>query len=101
MRLRSMIIFGAGYLCGTRAGRDRYKQIAESVRGLAESDVVRSYVDRAMDVAKRPLATVVPEMSQRGSPRARTWRRTPRRGSPSAQPPAAARGVCRAARVRG
>ena len=61
MRLRSMIIFGAGYLCGTRAGRDRYKQIAESVRGLAESDVVRSYVDRAMDVAKRPLATVVPE----------------------------------------
>ena len=41
MRLRSMAIFGIGYLVGTRAGRDRYQQIAESVREVAESDVVR------------------------------------------------------------
>lgn len=55
MRLRSMAIFGIGYLVGTRAGRDRYQQIAESVREMAESDVVRGYVDRAFDVARRPL----------------------------------------------
>lgn len=55
MRLRSMAIFGIGYLVGTRAGRDRYQQIAESVREMAESDVVRGYVDRAFDMARRPL----------------------------------------------
>ena len=55
MRLRSMAIFGIGYLVGTRAGRDRYQQIAESVREVAESDVVRGYVDRAFDMARRPL----------------------------------------------
>ncbi|HEX5946776.1 MAG TPA: hypothetical protein VFY82_10890 [Acidimicrobiales bacterium] len=50
-----MAIFGIGYLVGTRAGRDRYQQIAESVREVAESDVVRGYVDRAFDMARRPL----------------------------------------------
>jgi hypothetical protein len=60
MRLRTVFIFGAGYLCGTRAGRDRYKEISESVRSVAESEVVKGYVDRAMDLAKRPLVAVVP-----------------------------------------
>ena len=55
MRLRSMAIFGIGYLVGTRAGRDRYQQIAGSVREVAESDVVRGYVDRALGMARRPL----------------------------------------------
>ena len=58
MRLRSLAIFGIGYLVGTRAGRDRYQQIAGSVRDVAESDVVRSYVDRALDMARRPLESV-------------------------------------------
>lgn len=55
MRLRSVLIFGVGYLVGTRAGRDRYEQIARSARDLSESDVVRGYVDRASDLVRRPL----------------------------------------------
>jgi hypothetical protein len=57
MRLRSVAIFGIGYLVGTRAGQDRYQQIAGSVRDMAESDVVRGYVDRAVGLARRPLAS--------------------------------------------
>ena len=56
MRLRSVAIFGIGYLVGTRAGQDRYQQIAASVRDMAESDVVRGYVNRALGLAQRPLA---------------------------------------------
>ena len=32
MRLRSLAVFGAGYVLGTRAGRERYAQIAEAAR---------------------------------------------------------------------
>ncbi len=56
MRLRSVVIFGIGYVVGTRAGRDRFEQIAASVRGVAESDVVRGYADRAFDMARGPFA---------------------------------------------
>ena len=58
MRLRSMAIFGIGYLVGTRAGHDRYEQIAGRVREVSGSDVVRGYVDRAFDMARRPLAAL-------------------------------------------
>jgi hypothetical protein len=58
MRLRSMALFGIGYLVGTRAGHDRYEQIAGRVREVSSSDVVRGYVDRAFDVARRPLAAL-------------------------------------------
>jgi hypothetical protein len=64
MRLKTMVIFGAGYLVGTRAGRDRYKQIAESARGFAESDVVQSYMDRAVELVKRPLVSVIPDSTK-------------------------------------
>ena len=55
MRLRTMAIFGIGYLVGTRSGQDRYQQIVGSVRELAESDVVRGYADRALDLARRTV----------------------------------------------
>lgn len=31
MKLRTMAVFGVGYVLGTRAGRERYEQIAELV----------------------------------------------------------------------
>lgn len=31
MKLRTMAVFGVGYVLGTRAGRERYEQIAEFV----------------------------------------------------------------------
>jgi hypothetical protein len=58
MRLRSMALFGIGYLVGTRAGHDRYEQIAGRVREVSSSDMVRGYVDRAFDMARRPLTAL-------------------------------------------
>jgi hypothetical protein len=46
MRLKTLLIFGAGYLWGTRAGRDRYQEIVGGVRGFMDSDVVRDVVAR-------------------------------------------------------
>ena len=43
MRVRSLVLFGAGYVLGSRAGRERYAQIAElagrAVERLRDSDV--------------------------------------------------------------
>jgi hypothetical protein len=36
MRLRSLVVFGAGYVLGTRAGRERYAQIAAAAGKAAE-----------------------------------------------------------------
>jgi hypothetical protein len=58
MRVRTLVVFGIGYLMGTRAGQDRYQQIIGSVRELAESDAVRGYADRAFGVARRAAGNV-------------------------------------------
>ena len=36
MRLTSVVIFGAGYLIGTRAGRERYAQIVKVAQRASE-----------------------------------------------------------------
>ena len=35
MRLRSLVVFGAGYVLGTRAGRERYAQITQAATNAA------------------------------------------------------------------
>ncbi len=35
MKLRSLVVFGAGYVLGTRAGRERYAQITEAAAKAA------------------------------------------------------------------
>lgn len=35
MRLRSLVVFGVGYVLGTRAGRERYAQITEAAAKAA------------------------------------------------------------------
>lgn len=47
MRLRTLIIFGAGYVWGARAGRDPYLELVDRVRGFLDTDLVRDYLDRA------------------------------------------------------
>lgn len=42
MKLRFLAGIGLGYLLGTRAGRERYDQILESLGGFPESDLVNS-----------------------------------------------------------
>lgn len=36
MRLRSLVLFGAGYVLGTRAGRERYAQITAAAARAVE-----------------------------------------------------------------
>lgn len=36
MRLRSLALFGAGYVLGTRAGRERYGQIVAAAQGAGQ-----------------------------------------------------------------
>lgn len=49
MKLRFLAGVAAGYLFGTRAGRERYDQIVRSLQGVAESDAfaqARSELDK-------------------------------------------------------
>lgn len=36
MKLRSLAVFGAGYVVGTKAGRERYAQIVEAVQTASQ-----------------------------------------------------------------
>lgn len=49
MRLRSLALFGVGYVLGTRAGRERYAQIVAAAGQAAErlggSDLAKSATD--------------------------------------------------------
>jgi hypothetical protein len=47
MRLRTMIIFGAGYIWGARTGHDRLLELTDRARDFLNSDVVRDYLQRA------------------------------------------------------
>lgn len=46
MRLRTMIVFGAGYIWGARSGHDRLLELADRARDILSSDLVRDYVQR-------------------------------------------------------
>ncbi len=36
MKLRSLVLFGAGYVLGARAGRERYAQIVEAAQKASQ-----------------------------------------------------------------
>lgn len=36
MKLRSLAVFGVGYVLGTRAGRERYEQVIEAAQSAAK-----------------------------------------------------------------
>lgn len=44
MKLGRLIVFGAGYVLGTRAGRARYESITEAAQRLAQR--LESYAER-------------------------------------------------------
>jgi hypothetical protein len=46
MRLRTMVIFGAGYAWGAWTGRARFVEFADRARSLLDSDLVRDYLER-------------------------------------------------------
>jgi hypothetical protein len=46
MRIRSWLFMGIGYLAGTRAGRERFEDLKNSVTDLAQSDLVAEALGR-------------------------------------------------------
>lgn len=49
MRLRTVAIFGAGYVLGTRAGRERYGQIVAAAQGASKR--LEEYSGKLEDVS--------------------------------------------------
>ena len=50
-KLPLLASFGAGYVLGARAGRQRYDQIAEAARKVADDPRVQRVAHRAQDAA--------------------------------------------------
>ena len=46
MRIRSWLFMGIGYLAGTRAGRERFEDLKNTVTDFAQSDLVAGALDR-------------------------------------------------------
>lgn len=57
MRIRSWLLLGIGYVAGTRAGRERFEDLRDSVQGLAQSDLVADTLGRVREsVGLQPSA---------------------------------------------
>jgi hypothetical protein len=50
MRLRTVAVFGIGYLLGTKAGRDRYEQLRRLYRRASSNERVRQVIDQGKDI---------------------------------------------------
>jgi membrane carboxypeptidase/penicillin-binding protein PbpC len=69
-RLGFVIGFGAGYVLGTRAGRERYEQIRELFGQVSAAPVVQRAVEKTAGVAgeqgKRALSVVQEQVVKAG-----------------------------------
>jgi gas vesicle protein len=62
--------FAAGYVFGTKAGRERYEQIAESVRSFSKNPGVQRLTDevnRTVNVGKERASTVATQAVEQAS----------------------------------
>ncbi len=53
--LRALAVLGVGYVLGTKAGRERYEQIAATTRAITQSPATKSVID----AGRRKLAEKV------------------------------------------
>lgn len=53
MRIRSWLFMGIGYLAGTRAGRERFEDLKNTVTDFAQSDLFAGAVDRTRESLSR------------------------------------------------
>ena len=58
MKLRIVLAFGAGYLLGTKAGRDRYEQMRRAYRRATTNENVRKVIDQSKDIVDTRTAGV-------------------------------------------
>ena len=50
MKLRTALVFGVGYVLGSRAGRDRYEQLRRLYRRATSNERVRQVIDQGKEV---------------------------------------------------
>ena len=58
MKLRTAIIFGVGYVLGSKAGRDRYEQLRRFYRRTTSNQHVRQVLDQGKDIVDSGTAQV-------------------------------------------
>ena len=58
MKLRTAIVFGVGYVLGTKAGRDRYEQLRRLYRRTTSNERVRQVLDQGKDIVDSGTAQV-------------------------------------------
>ncbi len=58
MKLRTAIVFGIGYVLGTKAGRDRYEQLRRLYRRTTSNEKVRQVIDQGKDIVDSGTAQV-------------------------------------------
>jgi len=66
MKLRSLAVFGAGYVLGAKAGRERYAQIVEAVQTASQRlDEVRRQRAKPSGPSSEGLDSYLDETSRR------------------------------------
>ncbi len=58
MKLRTALVFGIGYVLGSKAGRDRYEQLRRLYRRTASNEKVRQVVDQGKTIIDTSTAQV-------------------------------------------
>lgn len=58
MKLRTAVVFGIGYVLGTKAGRDRYEQMRRLYRRTTSNTKVRQVIDQGKDIVDSGTAQV-------------------------------------------
>lgn len=67
MRKRLVFVAGlaAGYVLGTRAGRERYEQLRDSVRQFAQNPAVRNTAETATQTGRQAASRVAARLGDR------------------------------------
>ncbi|MDJ0496605.1 MAG: hypothetical protein QNJ89_02165 [Acidimicrobiia bacterium] len=58
MKFRTAIVFGIGYILGSKAGRDRYEQMRRAYRRATSNEHVRKVIDQGKDAVETSTAQV-------------------------------------------
>lgn len=66
-KIRTLISFGAGYVLGSRAGRERYDQLARTFTKVKENPRVQEKAQQAVDLAKEAGPAVKEKVGSGGS----------------------------------
>jgi hypothetical protein len=60
--LEKLLIFGVGYVLGTRAGRERFDELVEAAKALAERDEVKMALNLATGYLEERLSATAEQL---------------------------------------